>query len=161
MPLRARNLLEVSAGCHLMRTRTTMTDMAMVYRRPASVMRQSVKPQLASWDRAGHPSQVEAGSLPGARGRHSRAGAGGCERPGRPPTQHARRVGLPSGFSLFPGDLVRPLRPWLERTANVVGVTEPARRAPRAVRGARALGGAAALCPYRAAAAGCERRRAV
>ena len=36
-----------------------MTDMAMVYRRPAGVMRQSVKPQLASRDRAGHPSQVK------------------------------------------------------------------------------------------------------
>src|SRR5215469_17836465 len=40
-------------------TRTTMTDMAMMYRRPVGVMRQSVKPQLASWDRAGHPSQVK------------------------------------------------------------------------------------------------------
>jgi hypothetical protein len=57
--LRARNLLGVSAGCHQMRTRTTMTPMAMVYRRPAGVTRQSVKPQLASWDRAGHPSQVK------------------------------------------------------------------------------------------------------
>jgi hypothetical protein len=28
-----------------------------------------------------------------------------------PPTQHARRIGLPSGFSLFPGDIVRPPRP--------------------------------------------------
>jgi hypothetical protein len=36
-----------------------MTHMAMVYRRPAGVMRQSVKPQPASWDRAGHPSQVK------------------------------------------------------------------------------------------------------
>ena len=36
-----------------------MTPMAMVYRRPAGVLRQSVKPQLASWDRAGHPSQVK------------------------------------------------------------------------------------------------------
>ena len=36
-----------------------MTHMAMVYRHPAGVMRQSVKPQLASWDRAGHPSQVK------------------------------------------------------------------------------------------------------
>jgi len=36
-----------------------MTGMAMVYRRPAGVMRQSVKPQLASWDRAGQPSQVK------------------------------------------------------------------------------------------------------
>jgi hypothetical protein len=42
-----------------MQTRTTMIHMAMVYRRPAGVMRQSVKPQLASWDRAGHPSQVK------------------------------------------------------------------------------------------------------
>jgi hypothetical protein len=38
-----------------------MTSMAMVYRRPAGAMRQSVKPQLASWDRAGHPSQVKLG----------------------------------------------------------------------------------------------------
>ena len=36
-----------------------MTHMAVVYRRPVGVMRQSVKPQLASWDRAGHPSQVK------------------------------------------------------------------------------------------------------
>ncbi len=42
-----------------MRARTTMTCMAMVYRRPVGVMRQSVKPQLASQDRAGHPSQVK------------------------------------------------------------------------------------------------------
>src|ERR1700728_3250040 len=59
MPLRARNLPVVSAGCHQMRTRTTMTHMAMMYRRPVGVMRHSVKPQLASWDRAGHPSQVK------------------------------------------------------------------------------------------------------
>ena len=36
-----------------------MTDMATVYRRPVSAMRHSVKPQLASWDRAAHPSQVK------------------------------------------------------------------------------------------------------
>ena len=40
--------------------------------------------------------------------------------------QHARRVEVPSGFSLFPGDISRPPRPWLERMANVVRVTEPA-----------------------------------
>src|SRR5690348_13163385 len=51
-------LAGVSAGCHGMRTRTTMTHMATVYRRPVGVRRHSVKPQLASWDRAGHPSQV-------------------------------------------------------------------------------------------------------
>jgi pimeloyl-ACP methyl ester carboxylesterase len=44
-----------------------------------------------------------------------------------PPAQHARRVEVPSGFSLFPGDIVRPPRAWLERTANVVSVTEPLR----------------------------------
>jgi pimeloyl-ACP methyl ester carboxylesterase len=44
-----------------------------------------------------------------------------------PAAQHARRVEVPSGFSLFPGDIVRPPRAWLERTANVVRVTEPAR----------------------------------
>jgi pimeloyl-ACP methyl ester carboxylesterase len=44
-----------------------------------------------------------------------------------PPAQHARRVEVPSGFALFAGDVVRPPRAWLERTANVVRVTEPAR----------------------------------
>jgi pimeloyl-ACP methyl ester carboxylesterase len=41
-----------------------------------------------------------------------------------PPAQHARRVEVPSGFSLFPGDLVRPPRAWLDRMANTVRVTE-------------------------------------
>jgi pimeloyl-ACP methyl ester carboxylesterase len=36
-----------------------------------------------------------------------------------PPEQLARRVEVPSGFSLFPGDLVRPPRAWLERTTNL------------------------------------------
>jgi hypothetical protein len=36
-----------------------MTHMPMVYRRPEGVPRHSVKPQLASWERAGHPSQVK------------------------------------------------------------------------------------------------------
>jgi pimeloyl-ACP methyl ester carboxylesterase len=40
------------------------------------------------------------------------------------PAQHARRVEVPSAFSLFPGDIGRPPRAWLERTANVVRVTE-------------------------------------
>ena len=44
-----------------------------------------------------------------------------------PPAQHARWVEVPSGFSLFPGDIGRPPQTWLERTANVVRVTEPAR----------------------------------
>ena len=44
-----------------------------------------------------------------------------------PAAQHGRRVEVPSGFSLFPGDIVRPPRAWLERTANVVYMTEPAR----------------------------------
>ncbi len=41
-----------------------------------------------------------------------------------PAAQHARRVVVPSGFSLFPADILRPPRAWLERTANVVRVTE-------------------------------------
>ena len=43
-----------------------------------------------------------------------------------PPAQLVRRVEVPSGFSLFPADIVRPPRAWLERTANVVRVTAPA-----------------------------------
>jgi pimeloyl-ACP methyl ester carboxylesterase len=41
-----------------------------------------------------------------------------------PAAQHARRVEVPSGFSLFPADIGHPPRAWLERTANVVRVTE-------------------------------------
>ena len=39
------------------------------------------------------------------------------------PAQHARRVEVPSGFSLFAADISHPPRAWLERTANVVRVT--------------------------------------
>ncbi|HEY0238862.1 MAG TPA: epoxide hydrolase [Friedmanniella sp.] len=44
-----------------------------------------------------------------------------------PPAQLARRVEVPSGFSLFAGDIVRPPRAWLERTTNLVRLTEPTR----------------------------------
>jgi pimeloyl-ACP methyl ester carboxylesterase len=44
-----------------------------------------------------------------------------------PPAQHVRRVEVPSGFSIFAGDVVRPPRAWLERTANAVRITEPPR----------------------------------
>ncbi|GAA2224379.1 epoxide hydrolase [Herbiconiux moechotypicola] len=44
-----------------------------------------------------------------------------------PPEQLLRRVEVPSGFSLFAGDIVRPPRAWLERSANTVWVTEPSR----------------------------------
>ena len=45
-----------------------------------------------------------------------------------PAAQLARRVEAPSGFSFFPSDIMpRPPRRWLERVANVVRVTEPAR----------------------------------
>ncbi len=44
-----------------------------------------------------------------------------------PPAQHARRVEVPSGFALFPGDILRPPQAWLERSTNVVRVTRPAR----------------------------------
>lgn len=42
-----------------------------------------------------------------------------------PPEQLARRVEVPSGFSLFQGDIVRPPRAWLERSTNLAYVTEP------------------------------------
>ena len=41
--------------------------------------------------------------------------------------QHSRRVEVPSGFSIFRGDIVRPPMAWLERIANVVYATEPPR----------------------------------
>ncbi|MGI5240737.1 alpha/beta fold hydrolase [Dactylosporangium sp. CA-139066] len=41
-----------------------------------------------------------------------------------PAAQHARRVEVPSDFSLFPADLVRPPRAWLDRIANTVRVRE-------------------------------------
>jgi pimeloyl-ACP methyl ester carboxylesterase len=44
-----------------------------------------------------------------------------------PPAQHVRRVEVPSGFALFPADIGHPPRAWLERTANVVRVTEAPR----------------------------------
>ncbi|MFE9364451.1 epoxide hydrolase family protein [Streptomyces sp. NPDC006978] len=44
-----------------------------------------------------------------------------------PPAQLARRVEVPSGFSIFAGDIVRPPRAWLERTTNMVRMTEPPR----------------------------------
>ncbi|MEU3982314.1 epoxide hydrolase [Streptomyces sp. NPDC026672] len=44
-----------------------------------------------------------------------------------PRAELTRRVEVPSGFSLFPGDILRPPRAWLERTANTVYVNEPVR----------------------------------
>ncbi|HEY0119499.1 MAG TPA: epoxide hydrolase [Cellulomonas sp.] len=44
-----------------------------------------------------------------------------------PPAQLARRVEVPSGFSIFGGDVVRPPRSWLDRTANTVYATQPPR----------------------------------
>jgi pimeloyl-ACP methyl ester carboxylesterase len=44
-----------------------------------------------------------------------------------PAEQLTRRVEVPSGFSLFRGDVVRPPRAWLERTTKAVRVTEPER----------------------------------
>ncbi|MFG2589491.1 epoxide hydrolase family protein [Streptomyces sp. NPDC048438] len=44
-----------------------------------------------------------------------------------PPAQYERRVEVPSGFSIFSGDVVRPPRAWLERTTNMVRMTEPPR----------------------------------
>ena len=44
-----------------------------------------------------------------------------------PAAQLSRRVEVPSGFSLFPAEIIRPPRAWLERTTNLVRVTEPPR----------------------------------
>ena len=44
-----------------------------------------------------------------------------------PRDQLLRRVEVPSGFAIFAGDMMRPPRSWLERTANVVRAIEPAR----------------------------------
>ena len=44
-----------------------------------------------------------------------------------PPEQLARRVEVPSGFSIFAGDVDRLPRAWLERTTNLVSFTEPPR----------------------------------
>lgn len=41
-----------------------------------------------------------------------------------PLAQLARRVEVPSGFALFPGDILRPPRAWLHRTANTVRIAE-------------------------------------
>ncbi|HEY8590996.1 MAG TPA: epoxide hydrolase [Naasia sp.] len=44
-----------------------------------------------------------------------------------PLEQLARRVEVPSGFAIFPSDIVRPPRAWLERTTDLVRFTEPPR----------------------------------
>ncbi|THG33520.1 epoxide hydrolase family protein [Naasia lichenicola] len=41
-----------------------------------------------------------------------------------PVEQLLRRVEVPSGFALFPADILRPPRQWLDRTADTVRVTE-------------------------------------
>jgi pimeloyl-ACP methyl ester carboxylesterase len=43
-----------------------------------------------------------------------------------PAEQHARRVEVPSGFTVYPADLLHPPKAWLDRVANTVRVTEPA-----------------------------------
>jgi pimeloyl-ACP methyl ester carboxylesterase len=44
-----------------------------------------------------------------------------------PRARVTQRVEVPSGFSIFGGDIVRPPREWIERMANVVYLAEPAR----------------------------------
>jgi pimeloyl-ACP methyl ester carboxylesterase len=44
-----------------------------------------------------------------------------------PPEQLTRRVEVPSGFSLFPGDFLPAPQAWLERVTNAVRVTAPER----------------------------------
>lgn len=42
------------------------------------------------------------------------------------PEQLARRVEVPTGYSLFAGDIVRPPHEWLHRVSNAVYISEPA-----------------------------------
>jgi len=44
-----------------------------------------------------------------------------------PVEQYARRVEVPTGYSLFRGDIVRPPHAWLHRTSNAIYITEPPR----------------------------------
>ena len=44
-----------------------------------------------------------------------------------PPAQLSRRVEVPPGFSLFPADIVRPPRAWLDCSTNLPYVSEPTR----------------------------------
>lgn len=44
-----------------------------------------------------------------------------------PAAHQHRRVEVPSGFSLFPGDTLHPPRAWLQRTSNVVSYRELSR----------------------------------
>jgi hypothetical protein len=77
-----------------------MTHMATVYRHPVGVMRQSVKPQLASWDRAGHPSQVKLGRFLA----HVDAIAGPVLATVSGPIAAELIVGFSDGVSLTDGD---------------------------------------------------------
>jgi pimeloyl-ACP methyl ester carboxylesterase len=43
------------------------------------------------------------------------------------PAQLARRVEVPSGFSIYPADIARPPREWLERSTNLARATYPDR----------------------------------
>ena len=44
-----------------------------------------------------------------------------------PASELSRRVEVPSGYALYPGDTLKPPpREWLERSANVVSVSHPA-----------------------------------
>jgi pimeloyl-ACP methyl ester carboxylesterase len=44
-----------------------------------------------------------------------------------PREQQLRRVETPSGFSIFPGDILGPPREWMERSTNLVHLSEPQR----------------------------------
>ncbi len=44
-----------------------------------------------------------------------------------PPAQAARRIEVPTGYSVFPGDINQPPREWAERTSNVARYVRPER----------------------------------
>jgi pimeloyl-ACP methyl ester carboxylesterase len=54
-------------------------------------------------------------------------GYGYSDRPTGPPLGSLAVTGLGADFLLFPADIVRPPRAWLERTTNLVHLTEPSR----------------------------------
>ena len=42
-----------------------------------------------------------------------------------PAEQGLRRIEVPTGYSIFPGDIIQPPREWAERTSNLVRYTRP------------------------------------
>lgn len=108
--------------------------MALMYHRPAVPVPLSADPQLPSWDRAGHPSQVRlAGFLA-----HVDAVAAPLISPVDSPLAVELIVGLPAEASLTGGG--RDLDNYLYPVAQRIGPTRIAAMFGRKTRGSSALG---------------------